>query len=65
MCDDNSRDLNAVLETYSEVFDINMGTLKDTFVHIKLKENSKPRYCKARPVPYALKSHVGIELTDW
>ena len=39
-----------------------MGTPKDTFVHIKLKENSKPRYCKARPVPYALKSRIDIEL---
>ena len=51
MCDDNSRDLNAILETYSEIFDNNMGTPKDTFVNILLKENSVPHYCKARPVP--------------
>ena len=41
-----------------------MGKLKDRKISIELKEFAKPRFCKARTVPYALRSRIEKELDD-
>ena len=43
-------------------FTPNLGCLKDFKVSIPVKDDSKPKFCKARPVPYALRSRVEEEL---
>ena len=54
--------LGILLSQYTDVFSQGIGTMKDTVVSIKLKENVVPRFCKARPVPYALKDRIESEL---
>jgi hypothetical protein len=51
--------LTLLLNKYEDVFRDELGTMKDVEVHIELKEGVKPRFFRARPVPYALKH--GIE----
>lgn len=51
-----------LLEDYSEVFQDGVGTLTSTKAKLALKEGSQPKFCKARPVPYAIKPKVEIEL---
>ena len=55
--------LDEILHEYREVFDKSIGTLKNTIVHINLKENAEPKYCKARPVPYAIKDRLDKDKT--
>ena len=55
--------VNHLLEKYKSVFDDDLGTLKGHQADLKLKENCRPRYCKARQVPYALRPKVEAELT--
>ncbi|XP_054267315.1 uncharacterized protein K02A2.6-like [Macrosteles quadrilineatus] len=47
---------------YSDVFDESIGEIKNISVDIVLKEDVKPVFCKARNVPYALRSAVENEL---
>lgn len=39
-----------------------MGTLKGIEARIKVPETANPKFCKARPVPYAIKPKVDAEL---
>ena len=52
---------NDLLVKYSSVFSEGLGTLKGYKAKLYVKED-KPIFCKARPVPYALRSHVEAEL---
>ena len=47
---------------HSEVFQNEIGTLKSTKAKLMLKENSQPKFYKARRVPYAMKPKVEVEL---
>jgi len=44
------------------MFQDGSGTLKSTKAKLMLKEGSKPKFCKARLVPYAMKPKVEVEL---
>jgi len=44
------------------VFKDEIGTLKSAKAKLALKEGSEPKFCKARPVPYAMKPKVEVEL---
>lgn len=55
--------LQEILDKYSEVFDEEIGMLKNIKAKLTLKENSPPKFCKARQVPYALRPKVEAELT--
>ena len=46
--------LNKILSDYKEVFKSEMVTLKGFEVELEVDPNCKPKFCKARPVPYAL-----------
>jgi hypothetical protein len=54
--------LNAVLEKYEEVFRDEQGTMKDVVVSLPLKENAKPKWFRARSVPYTIKKAIDTEL---
>ena len=54
--------IDGIIEKFPEVFTPELGCLKDFKVSIPVKDDSKPKFCKARPVPYALRSRVEEEL---
>ena len=54
--------LDDILEMYSEVFDSELGKMEDMLVKIPVPSETKPVFCKARPVPHAIKEKVENEL---
>ena len=54
--------LNNLLQKHSDVFKDELGTLKDFEAKIYIEPGANPRFCKARPVPYAYRSKVEAEL---
>ena len=59
----NSLSYQSLLDQYSEVFSNELGTLRFTQVHLEVQPNSKPKFCKPRQVPFALKEPLERELT--
>ena len=57
-----SGELKELLAKYSEVFRDELGTMKDVKVHLQLKEGVRPKFFRARSVPYALKQGIECEL---
>jgi len=56
------KDLSSVLQQYSEVFEKGIGTLEGIQARISIEDGVSPKFCKARPVPYALRPKVEAEL---
>ena len=56
------RRLNKLLERHAVVFGEDRGHLRHTKGHLHLVEGATPRFCKARPLPYALRDKVATEL---
>lgn len=54
--------LNTLLNKFSDLFKPGLGTLKDNFVKIDVDPTVPPKFCKARPVPYALRSKLDDEI---
>ena len=54
--------LQEILKKYKSVFSEQSGKVKGVQATLTLKENAQPKFCKARPVPYALKDKVEKEL---
>ena len=54
--------LDEVLDRHSEVFREELGTLKGFKAKIHVDPSVTPRFCKARPVPYAMRELVEKEL---
>ena len=54
--------LDKVLGMNEEVFRNELGRLKDFEVNLKMKEGVRPKFYRARPVPYALKPAVENEI---
>lgn len=53
-----------LLDKYKDVFMGPIGTIKGFVGSIVLKQGAQPVFCKARPVPYALKDKVEKELKE-
>ena len=47
---------------YQELFQAGAGTLKRFKAHFSLREGARPRFCRPRTVPFAIKARVGEEL---
>ena len=54
--------LENVLTKYEMVFNEGLGTVLGYEAKLVLKENAVPRFCKARPMPYAIKEKIEKEL---
>ena len=54
--------LHTLLDKYDSVFQEGLGTLKDFKARIYVDPEAKPRYCKARSVPYAMRQMIEGEL---
>ena len=57
--DENLQD---ILKKYKSVFTEQSGKVKSVQATLTLKKNARPKFSKARPVPYALKKKVEKEL---
>ena len=55
--------LDELLALHQDVFNNKkLGTVKDFKARVTLKDGAQPIFCKARPVPYALRGKVEEEL---
>ena len=50
------------MDRHAPLFAGDLGKLKGYAAHIDIENNAKPKFCKARPVPFALKERVEAEL---
>ena len=58
-----SNQLQVLLEKYHQtVFRPGLGELREIEAKLKLKPNAQPKFCKPRPVPYAVKVKLGETL---
>ena len=57
-----SQTLESVLGRHQDVFKPELGTLKGYKAQILVDGDAQPRFCKARPVPYAMRKKVEEEL---
>ena len=54
--------LETMLQKYSHLFDNDVGEIKGVCAKIYVNENAVPKFCKARPLPYAITDKVSDEL---
>ena len=54
--------LEVTLNTHKNVFNEGIGQMNTFEATLQLKPNAVPKFCKARPVPFALKAAVEREL---
>ena len=54
--------LSSVLEWYKSVFEDRLGTVNFHRAKLLLRSSSSPKFCKPRPIPFAIKELVGKEL---
>ena len=55
-------DVNTLLDKYADVFSEELGTIHPSQAKLVVREGVKPKFCRARQVPFALKSVVEDEL---
>ena len=55
-------ELQETLSKYRAVFEEGLGTLKDFKASIDVDPRAKPRFCKSRSIPYAMRDLVTKEL---
>lgn len=56
------KELNEILEAHSTVFQEGLGKVEGVQAKIYIDPSEKPRFFKARPVPYALRDKIETEL---
>ena len=54
--------LKEILSDNDEVFKSDLGTLKGVEVELTVNPDFESKFCRARPVPYALKENIENEL---
>ena len=54
--------LPEILEHYQEVFQDELGNMKDFTAKLEIKSNAKPKFCRPRSIPFAIKELVEQEL---
>ncbi|XP_070387200.1 uncharacterized protein [Dermacentor albipictus] len=54
--------VSALLEEFGDLFTPGLGLIDGPAVHLRLRENALPRFCKARSVPYAMREQVSNEI---
>ncbi|XP_062714146.1 uncharacterized protein K02A2.6-like [Aedes albopictus] len=59
---DCKEQLKPLLLKHAEVFEGELGCFKHGKVHLSLKEDAVPKFCKPRKVPFAFKEKVEAEL---
>ncbi len=55
-------DLDTILSAHDSVFREELGTIHPFQAKLHVRPDSKPKFCKARPVPFAIKGAIDQEL---
>ncbi|XP_054274530.1 uncharacterized protein K02A2.6-like isoform X2 [Macrosteles quadrilineatus] len=55
-------DVKHLRQKFSSVFEGKLGSIKGVKTHIILKDGAVPKFCKFRPVPFALRKQVEEEI---
>ena len=55
-------EVDQILEKYETIFQEKLGTIKGVSARLELKSDARPKFCKARAVPYALKEAIENDL---
>ena len=63
-CVNYDDELQALTRKHTDVFSNSIACLKKITGSLHLKENATPKFSKARPIPYSLKSKVETELNN-
>ncbi|UYV79719.1 K02A2.6-like [Cordylochernes scorpioides] len=56
--------MDSLIENYANLFNNDLGCLKDVKLNICIKRDAAPVFCKARSLPFAMKKKVEDELED-
>ena len=62
LSDGTRRRLDALRSRYAAVFGSDRGHLQPSRGHLTLRDGAQPKFLKARPLPYALRDRVDLEL---
>uniref|UniRef100_A0A1X7VR28 Uncharacterized protein n=1 Tax=Amphimedon queenslandica TaxID=400682 RepID=A0A1X7VR28_AMPQE len=54
--------LEALFETYSSIYSNKLGTMKNNTATLEMEQNAKPKFYRPRPVPFAIKDSIELEL---
>ena len=54
--------LEALFEKYSSIFSDKLGTMKNYTATLELEQSVKPKFYRPRPVPFAIKDSIELEL---
>ena len=57
--------LEVLQKKYSLLLDGELGTIRGVKAHLKLKENTVPKFFKPRPVQFALKEKTAENSAGW
>ncbi|XP_075550253.1 uncharacterized protein LOC142583647 [Dermacentor variabilis] len=60
--DSSESSVNSIFNDYNDVFSEELGLIKGPPASLHMKEGAVPKFCKARPIPYALRERVSLEL---
>ena len=55
-------EVDQILEKYETIIQEKLGTIKGVSARLELKSDARPKFCKARAVPYALKEAIENDL---
>ena len=53
-----SQSLSEILEHYQEVYQDELGIMKDFTAKLEIKSNAKAKFCRSRSIPFAIKELV-------
>ena len=62
LSDGTRRRLDALRSRYAAVFGSDRGHLQPSCGYLMLRDGAQPKFLMARPLPYALRDRVGLEL---
>lgn len=57
-------DLSILMDRYKELFSGGLGRFTGGMATLRVREGAVPVYCRARPLPYAVKDQVDAQLDD-
>ena len=60
--DMNHKKLDVLINRYASIFSDKVGTIKDFKAKLNVKADAKPKYCRARTVPFSMQDLVEKEI---